>query len=723
MQALQPLVSPKSIAVVGASASRPTAGTAVIANLRRLDYGGAIYPVNPKYDEVDGVRCYPSLAAIPGEVDVAFLGVPAEGVVALVEEAGQRGIRTVVVTASGFADAGPDGAALQARLAEAAAAHGIAVCGPNNMGVVNWLDRVAIWTGTLTPPLRTGPVGVISQSGSVSMLCAADDRNIGLGIIVGSGNEAVLTGAEYLDALVRDDRISVILHFLETIKRPAAYAAAAAEGRRRGKAIIVLKVGRTERGRQATVAHTGSLAGADEEFEAFCRRYDLIRVATLDEMLELAELFTKAGRPPRRPGVCLIAMSGGEVALLSDLASDDGLPLADFAPATRAALADVFPRYSTIANPLDAWGAGWNADAYRAAVQALTRDPSVGVIACAIDPDARNARANTPVSREMAEIHRSLLADDSSHATCVVFFNNISAALSAVVAGALEGTGIPYLQGTQEAIRALSHWVRHSTTSRPAGGERAGVVQTLETPPPALDALIRASMRPIIGEQGAAALLAAYGIPAARGLLARTAAEAARSAAAIGFPVVLKAASTDVPHKSDIGGVVLNVRSAAGVGSAFKTIVERVREARPDAALDGVLVAAMVPAGLELLLGVSVGSYGPMVLVGQGGIDVEAHRDVAYALAPVDAKEADAMLRRLRVHPQLGPWRGRPARDRAALVDMIVRLSRLAADCGPWLQAVDLNPVIVHEQGRGACAVDALVVLRRDSHRGGNERR
>jgi acyl-CoA synthetase (NDP forming) len=741
MKVLQPLLIPRSIAVVGASAARPTAGTAVIANLKTLGYGGAVYPVNPKYDDVDGLRCYPSLAAVPGEIDVVFLGVPAEGTVALVDECGGRGIRTVVITASGFADAGPGGAALQSRLVDVAAAYDIAVCGPNNMGVVNWLDGAGIWTGTLTPPQRTGPVGVISQSGSVSMLCAADDRNIGLGIIIGSGNEAVLTSAEYLDALVRDDRIRIVLHFVESIKRPRAYAAAADDARRRGKAIVVLKVGRTERGRQATVAHTGSLAGPDEEFDAFCRRHDLIRVTSLDEMLELAELFTKAGRAPRRAGACLIAMSGGEVALLSDQASDAGLPLPEFAPDTKASLATVFPPYTTIANPLDAWGAGWNPDAHRAAVAALMRDPSIGVIACAIDPDARNGRANTPVSRDMAEIHRGLLAEAGPDGPPIVFFNNISAALSPVIGGALEGSGIAYLQGAQEALRAIAHWTRFHTAPRgqaqsiadaaASRAEDAGAPRAEDAtppravditaarpgasvtppPPPALATLLASARHATVDERGAAPLLAAYGIPTVKSALARTAAEAVRHAAAIGYPVALKAASPGLPHKSDIGGVALNVRSAAQVRAAFKDIVARVRHARPELSLDGVLVAEMASAGLEMILGVSVGPYGPVVVVGSGGIDVEARRDVAYALAPVDADEAGAMLKRLHAYPLLEASRGRPARDLEALVAMIVNLSRLAVDCAPWLAAVDLNPVIVGDAGRGAVAVDALLVL------------
>jgi len=714
MSALSALLSPRSIAVVGASATRVTAGTAVIANLRRLNYQGAIYPVNPRYDIVEGMRCYPSLTALPADIDTAFLGVPAEAVLPLLEEAGGCGIRTVVVTASGFGDGGPDGAARQAALVKTAAAYGLAVCGPNNMGIVNWLDGVAVWTGTLTPPPRTGPIGVISQSGSVAMLCAADDRDVGLGMVISSGNEPVLDGADYLDALVRDERIRVILHFLETVNRPDAYAAAADEARRRGTPIAVLKVGRTARGRQATVAHTGSLAGGDEEFDAFCRHLGLLRFQTLDEMLEFAEVSTKTGRPPTRRGVCLIAMSGWEVALLSDLAADADLPLAELSAQTRETLAGVFPSYATIANPLDAWGAGWNPQTYRAAMQALVQDPSVGVVACAIDPDARNGRANTPVSLEMARIHRDLVAEGPRDMPGMVFFNNVSAALSPVIRSALDGSGIAYLQGMSESLRAIGQWIRFHTTPSPAPPQtppRPRGAGSAGAPPPALRDAMRSARGRVIGELDTTALLAAYGIPMAKTVLARSVADAVRHASAIGFPVVLKASSPQMPHKSDAGGVALNVRSAAQVRRAYRGIVERARQVGPEVTLDGVLVAEMVPAGLEIMLGVSNGSYGPMVLVGHGGTDVEIRRDVAYARAPVDTGEALAMLSRLRASAWFEPSRGRPARDAAAVTEMIVSLSRLAEECAAWVADLDINPVIVHDAGEGARGVDALCIL------------
>jgi acyl-CoA synthetase (NDP forming) len=435
-------------------------------------------------------------------------------------------------------------------------------------------------------------------------------------------------------------------------------------------------------------------------------------------MLEVAELFTKAGRLPSRGAACLIAMSGGEVALLSDLATDAGLPLAEFSPATKSALGTVFPTYTTIANPLDAWGAGWNPDAHRAAVEGLLRDPAVGVVACAIDPDARNGRANTPVSREMAEIHRGLLAAAPAGSAAVVFFNNVSAGLSPVIAGALEGSGIAYLQGTSESLRAIAHWLRfHTTERRPYAGALHAAPPS--APPSALAAALAGARGAALGEYESTKLLKAFGIPVAGAALALDAEDAVRRAEAIGFPVVLKAASARLPHKSDAGGVLVGVATAAEARDGFRTIVERVKTARPDVVLDGVLVSPMIGPGLEMFAGIHAGAYGTMVLVGQGGVDVETHRDVAHALAPIGADEAEAMLGRLRVAPMLAASRGRPARDRRAMIDLLVRLSEFAAACGPWISAIDLNPVIVLEEGRGAWAVDALVVPRIPGEDGG----
>jgi acyl-CoA synthetase (NDP forming) len=411
-----------------------------------------------------------------------------------------------------------------------------------------------------------------------------------------------------------------------------------------------------------------------------------------------------------------MAMSGGEVALLSDLATEAGLPLAGLAPATRQALAAAFPPYTTIANPLDAWGAGWNPETHRAVARALLHDPGVSVVACALDPDARNGRASTPVARELAQIHLDLAREAPDHAAATVIFNNTSAALSPVLRELLDGSGVAYLQGTEEALRAIGHWVRFHQAQRrprPISGELIPSDAGAPRPPAALAAYLQNRESRVLDEHASLALLAAYGIPVAPSRLARTAAEAARHAKAIGFPVVLKAVSSRLPHKSDVGAVMLDIRSATAARAAFNTIVSRAREAAPTVTLDGVLVARMASPGLELMLGASLGPYGAVVLVGHGGVDVETHRDVAHALAPVDAEEAEAMLARLRMFPLFGAARGRPARDVAAVIEMIVRLSRLAVDCGPRLDAIDVNPVIVQAAGAGACAVDGLVVLRR----------
>jgi acyl-CoA synthetase (NDP forming) len=338
----------------------------------------------------------------------------------------------------------------------------------------------------------------------------------------------------------------------------------------------------------------------------------------------------------------------------------------------------------------------------------LAADPQVGVIACAVDPAARST-ADRTTAQDMARIHLNAIQSSAGDWPGSVFFNNASAGLSPAIRRVLDGTGIAYLQGSDRALRALGHWIRFHCTPWLRSDEQT---TALAHAPDSLAAVLEGGGHPVLNEYLSAQLLRDYGMPVVRSLLARTSDEAVEHAASVGFPVVLKVVSAQLPHKSDVGGVILGLQSGDQVRTAFDTITRRVRKAHPDLHLDGVLVQPMVAQGLEMYLGVSVGVYGPCVLVGLGGIDVEQTGDVVTSVAPVDGDEARRMLGGLRGRALLGDWRGRPARDVAALVAMICNLSRLAAECRGWLAAVDINPVVVLAEGDGAYALDALVELR-----------
>jgi acyl-CoA synthetase (NDP forming) len=342
---LTPLMSPRSVAVVGASVREDAGGTAVVRNLQAIGYGGSIYPINPRYPEIRGLTCYPSLEALPEPVDAVFIALPAALGPGVLLEAARLGARAAYINASGYADGDIAGKALQAEVQQIAQDHGMAICGPNNTGIVNLHDRVAMSTG-LPMDQAAGPVAIITQSGSASLVLSEDTRGLGLGYVITAGNEAVVTASDYLDYVVSDERIRMVLLFLETIRDPDRFAHAAAEARRSGKRILTVKVGRSDVGKAAVMAHTGSLAGDDETYNAFFRKHGIVRVGDFDELIETAVLFKAYPEPPVKPHVVPITLSGGEAALVADLAAAANVSTPQFTGATLERIKAALPPFS-----------------------------------------------------------------------------------------------------------------------------------------------------------------------------------------------------------------------------------------------------------------------------------------------------------------------------------------------------------------------------------------
>jgi acyl-CoA synthetase (NDP forming) len=523
------LLAPRSVAVVGASPREDAIGFRVIRNLRRLGYPGSIFPINPRYADVSGLPCYPSLSALPEPVDAAFIAVPNTNGPALVEEAGRAGIRALVVNASGYADGGPEGRELQRRLEAAARAHGIAVAGPNNMGYVNVPGRTAMWTSARLPEFRPGPVAIISQSGSIAIALSQDERALGIAYVISAGNEAVVTAADYIAEVVRDDAVRVVLVFLETIRDPARFIDAAREARERGKPVIALKVGRSEGGRAAVAAHTGALSGEDAVYDAFFERHGIVRVRDLDEMVEAATLFASYPSPPASRNVVVVTLSGGEAALSADLGSDLGLRFPELSPPTLARLRPAFPPFATPRNPVDAWGLGWDRDRFRQILDALVDDPELPTIAFGVDATSTGG-GDAPMATEVA----GMCVELSMHAdTRFVFFNNATGnGPNPGIRDLLKSGGIPYLAGIRTALAVLAHWV--------TSGERR---QRLAAPAadPAEGDRWRAAVRDVaaLDEVARFHLLRDAGVPMIETVAVRSADEAVAAAAGVGYPVAL----------------------------------------------------------------------------------------------------------------------------------------------------------------------------------------
>lgn len=708
---LRPLLAPRSIAVVGASEGRG-AGPTVLGNLRQLGYAGEVYPVNPRYRELAGWRCYPSLDDVPGPVDTVAILLSSGLVLPILRQASDLGIRAAWALASGFAEAGPGGVALQREVAAFARERGIALCGPNCIGMVNVHARAATYSTALPASLRPGHVGGVIQSGAVCLGLVNSNRGLGFSTIVSTGNEAVLDNADYIAYLADDPQTKVIVAFIEGFRRPDGFVEAAERARAAGKPLLVVKVGRSAVAQRATVAHTGSLAGADAIHDAVFRRHGVVRLDSLDEMLEAAELFL-AARLPRGRAVALLTLSGGQIGLIGDLARDLDLHLPELSPEVRELLATVLPSYSPIANPLDAWGAGNYEETYPACLEIVARDPAIDLVGVARDTSPGIADREV---RQSEVIVDAAIRVGAATDKPVVVFANVSTGLEPSIQQRAADGGVPLLQGTRESLRAIEALVWYAE-------HRRGVAASSEEPAPvepAVLARIREDLaaRPgPLGEAAAKRILAAAGIAVTRESSAGSRDQAVVRAREIGYPVALKVDSADIAHKTEAGGVVLDLRDDDQVRRAFEQIMRSARAYDPEARVDGVTVAEMVPPdAIEAIVGsITDPEFGPVVVFGLGGVLVELARDSVLRLAPVTQPEALEMTEGIRAAELLRGFRGRPPADVAALADVIVRVSHLAAGLREEVAAIDINPLMILPAGRGVVAADALIVRREEA--------
>jgi acyl-CoA synthetase (NDP forming) len=684
------LLQPRSVALVGASQREHSAGLRILRNIITGRFTGALYPVNPRYESVQQLRCYPSLASLPERVDAVFIAIPAEDAVSVLDEAGSLGIPAALINATGFADAGPDGAARQQRLVAVARRHGMAVCGPNNSGYINLWDRCFLSTYYTMPRPEPGPVALITQSGSVGIALSQDDRRLGLGYIITVGNEAVLGLADYLRFVVRDERIKVVMMFIETIRDAPAFAAAAREAAERGKPVIVTKIGKSETSRTAIAAHSGALAGEDALCDAFLRRHGVIRAADLDEMIETAVLFSAYPGPPRSSHVVPVTLSGGEAGLIADIGAERGLSIPPLAAETAARLQPLLSPYFLPGNPLDAMGLGWDGARFAQVLSILFEDAAIGTVAIAADTSA-SGLGEAVLMGEAAKQCAALAMPPGKR---LLFFTNTAAGgVNPDIEATLEAAGIPILCGLRASLGALRNWSR-----RPDLPPAARSTQ---------DRTLPASFA-TMAEDERFATLAAAGLPMAPTLGAASAVDAVAAAERLGYPVVLKGTAPNLPHKSELGVVRLGLHDAVAVREAYCAMAATLQQHAPgdDAAI---VVQPMISDGIELIVAIrNDPTFGPAIVAGLGGTLVEILSEASVRLAPVDDGEAWEMLRETKAAKLLAGVRGRGPFDLDAAVGAIVALSQLAAGCAE-LAALEINPLIVRERGKGAVGVDLLV--------------
>jgi len=672
------LLFPSSVALIGASPKQGKLGHVMFKNMST--FPGRFYPVNPNHQEIEGVKCYPHVAALPGPVDLAVVVIPPDAALKVVEECGRVGIRNVVLITAGFKEAGPEGASREQRLVEISSKYGLNVLGPNCLGLIS---TEAGLNATFAPQgALPGSIAFLSQSGAfcTSVLDWARKERLGFSHFVSLGNKAVLNETHFLPPFAADPDTKVIVAYLEGIADGGAFIRTAREVVK-STPIVVLKAGRTEAGARAVSSHTGTLAGSDQAYEAAFHKCGVIRARNVEELFDYA--YSLARQPlPRGRRVGVMTNAGGAGVMATDAVEEEGLELARFDEGTAKSLAELLPSAANIYNPVDVLGDA-HVDRYRQALKLVMEDPNVDMVV--------SLSAPTPII-SFAELARAV-AEAQARTGKPLAVSFMAGELGEEAEGVLRQAGIPSHFDPARAVRALrvlAHYQRVRTRAweppRELPVDRGRVKELLGR--------AVSQDRPRLGLE-AMDILAAYGIPVARGAVARTPEEAARVAAELGERVVLKVVSPEISHKSDVGGVLVGVPVGEVEGTAWR-LLRQLRDRFPGALLEGVYVQELLPPGREVILGMARDpTFGPLIMFGLGGIHVEVLRDVAFAVAPLSQAEAGELVRSIRGYPILRGVRGEPGVDLDSLAEVVERLSHLAADF-PAIAELDVNPLLCY---------------------------
>ncbi len=687
------------MAVIGASGRAGSMGQAPVRYLRDNGYGGDILPVNPRAEEVLGYRCYPSVADCPGPVDLALVMVGADHVPGVIEECAAKNVGFAVVLASGFAESGAEGERRQRELIGLAEAGGLRLIGPNCIGLVNpHFNLVAGFSPLFAKAeWRPGEIGLVSQSGALGygIVSLALDRGLRFSRVLNTGNEAAFSSLEAVRDLLLDDVTRVVLVYSEGLQKADEWPALARLALQRDKPIVMLKVGRSEVGSRAAASHTAALAGDDEVLSAVCRQLGIVRVDDVDHLLDVAATL----RQPRRPKgnrVGILTTSGGAGVMAADACADFGLEVAVLGDDTRAQLQEIVPWFGSVLNPVDVTAQVIaDRELFRRCIGLMAADPGVDLLLCSVC-----VLTGDSALRVVEDVLQTAAETDKP----VLFSKTGADSLAPEARPSLLAAGIPVFETSVQAVRAIAALVHFQ---RVRDGSGTGEHTAAAGEPPAGFPAPGESL----SERVAKEILGQHGLPVTREGLAESAEAAVALAADIGYPVALKIESPDILHKTEVGGVTLDLHGPDDVATAYGDVVASVRALVPGARISGVLVQEQVSGGVEMLIGVVPSEFGPMITVGAGGVLVEVLRDTAMRLVPVDRQEAEAMVSELRSMALLRGVRGRGPADLDALVSLIVSVSELAASAaGEW--ELDLNPVVVLGAGEGARVVDALLTGR-----------
>jgi len=713
---LDPLLNPKSIAIVGASETS-FFSSLLMQNLRHFGFDGAIYPINPKYKEVAGLTCYPSLADIPAAPDNVAIIVRRDLVLKTVEDAIAAGARSATIVSAGFGETDePEWLQVEEQIRDLSVKHGFPIMGPNCLGTISTHRNVGALTAPIRGGLHKGNIALVMQSGGLLQGLAMPfyQRGIGLSYAVSSGNNMSLDLSDFIDHFLDDPNTDVICAYVEGFKQPEKFKRVAQKALDLGKPIIVLKVGKSEKAAQATLAHTGSLAGSDSVINAVFEKYGVVRVADFDDLIETSAVFASSTdriELPAGSGIGVLSGSGGSVSLCSDLSEEYGVNVPGLAPETKQKLIDALPPSAIVLNPVDATAQILNDfELYRTTMRTLSEDPNIGVVLYLMALGL--ASNDVPRHQKLLEIVIDVAKTiDKPLVITSLMSHSLDDWQREFLSNHKE---FAYTQGIGKSLKAIQSLIDYNAAYHRNIRRGAGPAPANATRREKALAYLASVGRAVLTEHETKKLLAIYGIDTSKEVRVETEDEAVKAAEAIGYPVVMKVDSPDILHKTDAGGVKVGVGNAEDVRKAFRDIIESARHYNADADILGVLIQEFISGGSETIIGVtSDPQFGPSVMFGMGGIFVEVFEDSVFKVPPISAREARGMVESIKGYKILRGTRGKPALDIDALITALQAIGAMVDELSDVIEEMDINPLIVLPEGKGVKAADGLLVVRR----------
>ncbi|MDB5565324.1 MAG: CoA-binding protein [Tardiphaga sp.] len=697
---LDSFFSPSSIAIIGASRDGVKIPGLLLAFMRKNEFPGAIYPVNPNYPDIDGLKCYPTITSIGQPIDLAIVIIPARAVLGALQECAAVGVKNAIIISSGFAEEGGDSAGMQDAIAALAKQSGMRISGPNAEGFFNETKRVA---ATFSPTVDVRPdhprllatkrrIGIVAQSGGIGFAIynRAKALGIALSYVISTGNESDLGAGEFLDYMVQDSSTDVILLFIEGIRDTDKFLAAARRAAESGKPVIVTKVGRSGAGERAAASHTASMAGWTAAYDAMFAKYGFIVSNDLDEAVTIAAVLTTTPLP-KGDRVAVVTVSGGAGIWGADAVSAQGLQVPELSDGVQATIRGLIPSYGSPRNPVDITAQAVHSGGLQKTIDLLDSSDEIDAILVVI-----SLSSETRMPFKKPELKPVI---DAQRKPIVFWSYTLPSNFARTV---LAESGVVVLSGLTHVAVALRQLVQHAKFKLPPPTAVAA---------PALRDLSAHLTSATLSEFDSKSLLRAAGIALPDEVLVTEKGALDGATAKAGFPLVLKIQSRDIPHKSEVGGVRVNIASKEEAAAAYDALLASALKHRPNAAIQGVLVSPMARRGVEIIVGTMLDvTFGPMIMVGLGGITTELFKDVVYRPAPVSTDEAASMLGELKAAPLLDGFRGAAKADVPALAGLIAQISQLASQFSGGIAEIELNPVLVHPAGEGVTIVDALVV-------------